>query len=978
MKIVKTEDFTSTMNLPKKTIPVDGELVKRQNYFLEKIRDENRLKKVLKKNETCEKKYKLANFPISISDVLDPTVVFNQILKDIYIRHEILNGNIVDDIITFVDRGVDIKNEDEDEKSNDKNKKVDKKKVSENIKAKQIATNEVLNNLKIQINEVNKLGTVLDYNHHYDATTDGNVEATIIDKFLDLYKKKKIYRNFRPIYWCTKCKESVDKSNVKYKKEFINNYYITYNVKSDKKEILKEVNDVKNVYVIANTILPWTMISSEWIAVAKETEYSLVQVLEKDKKTYYIMASNMVEEFMMYKFFVKYVVIKKLSSDELINLECFNPLNYNKTVKILSTNEKNVIIDKKNTSGIRIVSSGHTYLDYLIHKDVNKYKLKCVLNPDGTTNSLAIVYNNLNYNEVNSKIVKFLKDNNFIFFSNKVEVAIAYCKKCNEKLVYRSISEWYLKNDTDITGEQYEKIISNMSASSKYKNEELKSQIEKINNTKEIIISDRKEIGIPIPVFYCAECGSEIAGDKINQIVGRIFREKGSNFWYKSNPEEILQGQVGCQKCGGTFLFKDDGSLNELFKDVSIPFIKDKESNSSNICIESKERFNNKLKLISFSGEIDETFGNLNKIMIHSVVDENMKKIDQNIKELEKKEPNNKSKNKPKERNTKVNNNITIAENEEIKSDVAIQKVINNYGTDILRLWTISKSNDNYIRLNDQYMINTKKTYMKIRRTFKFLLSNLTDFNPTRNYISAEKRVDIDKLIYAKLSNLCNDVEENYDSFNLKKVYDLLVKFCNNDLCNEYFETIKYRLYVLKQNDEIRRSTQSTLYDIIMNLVVFFEPIIPFTLEEIWPYIWHSNEDEANNILIYRRKIENIELNVEEETKKWNRIYKLKNNVKKYISSAKVSGVIKDKIEATLIVRVNNEEAKKFIEDNYEDIRATLGISKIEVEISDNQGFEIKKSEGAQCRRCRQYSIYIGRNLKYTYLCPKCAEILES
>ena len=107
------------------------------------------------------------------------------------------------------------------------------------------------------------------------------------------------------------------------------------------------------------------MISSEWLAVAKDVEYSLVQVLHKDKKIYYIIASDMVEEFMMYKFFVKYVVVDTFSSDELSGLECINPLNYNKTVKIIQSSKRNIIIDKKNTSGIRIVSSGHTYLDYL-------------------------------------------------------------------------------------------------------------------------------------------------------------------------------------------------------------------------------------------------------------------------------------------------------------------------------------------------------------------------------------------------------------------------------------------------------------------------------------------------------------------------------------------------------------------------------------------------------------------------------------
>lgn len=965
MKIIKTEDFTNTMNLPKKTISVDGNLVKRQSYFLEKIRDKNKTKKALDINMENGKKYKLANFPVKITDVLDPTVVFNQILKDIYIRHEVFNGNIVDDNITFVDKGVDIKSNNDINISND-TKKLDKKRMKENIKAKQVANNEIINNLKRQILQVNNLGTLLDYNEHYNSTAEGNVETIIINKFLELYKKKKVYRSFRPIHWCTECKKAIEKNDIEYKKEKIDNYYILYNVKSYKDDILKEATDSNKIYLIANIIYPWTMISSEWVAVSKNVEYSLVQVTEKGKNIYYILQSDKVEEFMSYHIYVKYVVIKTLKSDELEKIECHNPLNYKKTVKVISSSKKNISIDENNTSGIRVVSSGHTYLDYMIHKEVNKYRLKCVVDKDGKTNSLALVYNNMYYKDVNDKVVEFLKNNSFIYYSNKVDVAIPYCKVCNEKLVYRSISEWYLKKDNIITKEQYDKIISNMSSNEKYKKEELKSQIEKINKNDEIIISDRREIGIPIPVFYCAECGHEIVGDKINEIVGKIFKEKGSNFWYRSTPEEILQGQVACMNCGCVFLFKDDGSLNEAFKDISIPFYESK-NDYLNICIESKERFFNKLNRVSYSDEIDSTFGDLEKIMIHSTVDEKMKKNDNNVQEL--------NNNNKKDKRTK--HNVIIAD-KDINSDLAIKKVIENYGTDVLRLWVISKSSDSHICLNEQYMRNTQKMYMNIRRTFKFILSNLNDFNPTKDYVKIQDRYDLDKIYYNKIIELNEKIEENYGKFNFKKVYDLLIKFCMSELCGKYFESIKYRLYVLKQNDILRRSAQSTLYEILMNLVVLYEPIIPFTLEEIWPYIRHEKQEEANNILLIRNNFSKEKLKLDEEISKWERIYKLKNNVKKHISKAKLKGIIKNKMEATLKIKVNNQEAKNFIELNYEDVRVTLGISKIEVDISEEQGFEIVKTEGTQCRRCRQYSLYIGKNLKYTYLCPKCAEILES
>ena len=957
MKVIKTEEFSNTMNLPRKTISVDGNLIKNQEYFLDKIRDDNKYRKAYQKNIEKAKRYKFANFPVNVSDMLEPTVVFNQILKDIYIRYEFLNGNIVNDNITFVDRGVE---------NSESNLNVDN--VEENIKVKEIARSRVISNLKKQIHEVNMLGTLLNYNEHYNCTTDGNLELIIINKFLELYRKRKIYRSFRPIYWCTECRTSIGKDDVKSKKEMVDEHYILYNVKKDDEDILK-LPKLTNVYIIATTILPWSMISSEYIAIIKDGEYSIVQALENETKKYYIIEGSKVENVMKSHPDAKYVVIRNIKAAEVAKLQCVNPLNYRKNVSIICTSRKNIVLDDQNGTGIRIVSSGHSYLDYIIHKQSNQNGIKCVLNEDGTTNSLAFVYNNnLNYLDVNEKVIEFLQNNDFVYNTEKVKTAICYCKECGNKLIYRSITEWYLKKNEKITNELFEKLVSKMSSSDKYKTEEFKSQVEKINSFNEIVISDRKKVGIPIPVFVCAECNSEIVGDSINDIVIKTFKEKGSDFWYKSTPEQILKGQVECKKCGGKFLFKDNGSLNDFFKELSIPFILNSNEDTKSICIESKERFFNKLNEMSYADEVDKTFGSLDKLMVHDVVEEKMENNSKTESEDEK--------TKKKSIFDLIRKTERKTEKLDVDNDIAIKNVIQKYGIDVLRLWVMSKSNDNDIRLNKQYMINTKKKYMNIRRTLKFLLSNLTDFNPTKNYINPEDRNDIDRILYVKLQQLNTLVEEQYKVLNFKKIYDALIKYSEKTLCDEYFETIKYRLYVLKKDEFARRSSQSTMYDILMSFVTLLQPIIPLTLEEIWPYIWHSNEEEASNILVFRREFKNKDIDINNELKKWNRIYKLKNEIKKYISKAKIDEVIKHKIEATVTINTSNEEYKQFILNNYEDIRGTLGVSQILVNICDEEKIEISKTEGTQCRRCRQYSIYIGQNFKYTYLCPKCADIL--
>ena len=298
------------------------------------------------------------------------------------------------------------------------------------------------------------------------------------------------------------------------------------------------------------------------------------------------------------------------------------------------------------------------------------------------------------------------------------------------------------------------------------------------------------------------------------------------------------------------------------------------------------------------------------------------------------------------------------------------------YGTDILRLWALSKSQDKNIRLNKQFIINTNKDYKNIRRTFRYLLSNLADFNPTTSYIKVEDRVDLDKVFYDKLMSLDEVISNAYDMLEYKKVYDNLIKFCTKELCLKYFDIIKYRLYVLKQNDIKRRSTQSTMYDILIKLVFYFEPIIPFTLEEIWPYLWHSDETESKNILTFRDNVRKVNLNIDKEKEKWDRILKIREFVKKYLDKAIATRVVKNKLESQVRI-FTDKDTVDFIEENYNDILESLNVSRIFTNISNEKKVEVSKKDGVACARCRHVSIYIRKNLKYQYLCPNCVKILE-
>lgn len=991
MKVNDTKDYTYTLNLPKKTIPVDGKLSQRQSYFLDKMQDDNRYKQAMSKNKNSKIKYKLSTLPISVKETLTPTIALNKIYKDIFIRYQTLIGNGVEDNLIFNDEGLEI---DLDEQKDTEKKKKD---IEQGLKKKSEEKKKQFEILKKEIVEINSLGTMINYANSFCSTADDEVESSIINNFLKMFQDGKIHREFRPVNWCTNCKSAIAHNDVKHVKKDVYAYYILYHMSKDEKEVIKKYTKDDSVYFIATTIYPWTMISSSCIALSKDTQYSLVCVEIEKRKIYYILAKEFVEKFMEYKKFLKYTEVATFKSGELTALKCENPLDYTKKIDIVCASKDKVYADENHTSGIRVVSLGHTYIDYLIHNEIRKYHLKCAVGEDGMTNSFAIVYNNTNYIEAGKKIKKFLTEYNFVYYKEKVSATVGFCKKCNTRLLYRCINEWYLDRQEKITPEIKEKMMLKISASSKYLNEEFPSQIEKINSKEQIVISDNKEIGVPIPVFYCAECGSIIVSEKINMLLAKMFKENTNDFWYKMSVDEILKGEANCQKCGCAFLFKDEGNLNAFFKELSLDIFNGQE-NSKNIFIINKEMFHQKLLQLCFKGELEKTVESTDKFMIYSNVEDNVGKVPSNlVKKVEQVKKDEKDKKfelfktlnknitfkttKPSDEknNTK---NVTLSSNNEKLSlkvereEMLTKTVMSTYGTDILRLWATSKAQDDNIKLNKQFMINTNKTYKNIRRTLRYLLSNLTDFNPTKNYIEVELRHDLDRYYYKKLYDLENILKKSYENLEYKSVYDNLVKFCN-ELISKYFDCIKYRLYVLNKDSAERKSVQSTMYDILMKLVLYFEPIIPFTLEEVWPYIWHTNEVEAKNILMYRDNINLKDIDISKEAEKWEKIFKIKDETKKKILTSKSNNVIKNSLEAKVTITTDKDLAD-FIEKYYDDILQALNVSRIFINISENKkSIEVGKKEGIPCSRCKHLSIYIGKDLKYLHLCPNCVKILE-
>jgi len=926
-------DYGKTLNLPQTGFPMRAGLPQKEPEFLKKWEEMDIYNKQLKKN-SGKPKFILHDGPPYANGGIHLGTSLNKILKDIVVKYYSMNGYETPFVPGWDTHGLPI------EQRAIKELGLKRHEVGA-VKFREACKGFAMKYLDLQRNAFKRLGVRADWENPY-ITLKPEFEAKQIEVFGEMAKKGYIYKGLRPVYWCPDCETALAEAEIEYAEDANLSIYVKFPLKDDKGKIKSAIGTIENVFFVIWTTTTWTLPGNLAICLNEEYEYGVI----KAGNECYIMAVELCKNVMKAAKIEDYEIVARFKGSDLEGMECNHPFLDRTSVIILGDH-----VTLEAGTGCVHTAPGHGAEDFQV---CQKYKIPVVVPVDdkGYMTADAGKFKGLYYEKSNAAIIEELKSTNLLLASEKIVHQYPHCWRCKEPIVFRATEQWFASVD----GFRKEALeaIKDVHWIPEWGQDRITGMV---GDRGDWCISRQRIWGVPIPIFYCKDCGKELINDDTINAVKALFKEKGSDSWYALDEKEILPEGIKCS-CGASEFKKETDIMDVWFDSGSshcaVLETRDDLNWPADMYLEGSDQHRGWFQSSLLTSVATRGKAPYKTVLTHGyVVDGEGRKMSKSL-----------------------------------GNGIDPEDVIKEYGADILRLWVASSDYKTDIRISKDLLKQLSEVYRKIRNTSRYILGNINDFNPDKDMVSYEELGELDKWALMKLAQLIKKVNEAYGTYEFHLMFHSIHNFCVVDMSNFYLDIIKDRLYTLKADSKERRAAQSVMYEILDSLVRMLTPVLAFTSEEIWQYLPHKASDDVESIQLNDWPILNEEyLNAGLEDK-WNKILALRTDVSKALEIARAEKLIGLSLNAkvTVYADAKNYDFIKSVESELPTIFiiSVFEIGKIEDAPSNAlvgesmEGIKvvIEQAEGEKCERCWMHSTSVGKSEEHPTLCSRCADVI--
>ena len=926
------QDYNKTLNLVQTDFNMRAALPQREPGMVAKWQEDDLYHKMIKNNEG-KPLYVLHDGPPYANGDIHLGTALNKILKDFIVRQKNMSGFKAPYVPGWDTHGLPIEL-----------KARKKAGVSSNISAvelRKICAEYALHYVQTQRQQFERLGVLGDFDDPY-LTLKPEFEAKQIEVFGKMATNGYIYKGLKPVYWCPECQTALAEAEIEYEEDPCFSIYVKFDVKDDKGKLAALGADLSKTYFVIWTTTTWTLPGNMAICVGPEYEYCVV----KANGEYYVMARELIEATMKAADIAEYEIIGSIQGKELEYMVCKHPFMDRDSLVIVGDH---VTLDSG--TGCVHTAPGHGTEDFEVC--VNGYPEIGIVVPvdaKGHMTEAAGKFVGLSTDEANKAIAADLTESGHMFAVEKIVHQYPHCWRCKHPIIYRATEQWFCS--VDDFKEEALKAIEGINWIPGWGEGRIKNMV---STRSDWCISRQRTWGVPIPIFYCEECGEAHIDEESIKAVSELFAKEGSDSWWIREASEILPAGTKCKKCGGEKFRKESDIMDVWFDSgtshAAVLSTRDDLAWPCDLYLEGADQYRGWFQSSLLTSVAWKGVAPYKNVCTHGWV------VDGQGKTMHKSAGN----------------------------GIAPEEVIKDFGADILRLWVASSDYHADIRISNDILKQLSEVYRKVRNTARYILGNLYDFNPDTDCVADDQLLDLDRWALATMDSLAKECNKAYEEFDFHAVFNAVRNFCIADMSNFYLDILKDRLYVEAPNSVSRRAAQTAIYRILRDLTLVFAPILAFTCDEIWQHLPKASSLNAEAVILNEMPKGGEYSESAEFMAKWDRIRKVRDDVNKALEDARAAKAIGKSLEAKVTLTCDGE-LYDFLKANEEILANVFIVSQVALnnaapaeKFGEVEGLfvEISKAEGQKCERCWTYSDTVGSDAEHPTLCARCSKIVK-
>lgn len=851
----------------------------------------------------------------------------NKIIKDIIIREKNMSGYCAPYVPGYDTHGLPIE-------LKALSSLGDKKAGISKLELRKICKEFATEHIDVMNSQFARLGVQGDFANPY-LTLRPEFEARQVEIFGEMAKKGYIYKGMKAVYWCPEDRTALAEAEIEYAEDECDSIYVRFKLTDDPNGVLAKYGiPLDKAWIVIWTTTTWTLPANVATCLNPSLEYAFVKIGGE----YHLMAAGLVESTMKACHIEDYEVLEpRVLGSEFELMQYQHPFLDRKGLVILGDH-----VTLEGGTGCVHTAPGHGVEDFEVC--VNHYPQVPVIVPvdDGgyLTEEAGKEFAGLKVWAANKVILEHIKQSGHLMGVQHITHQYPHCWRCHHPIIFRATEQWFCSIDK--FREEAYKAIDEVKWQPAWGHDRMHGMV---RDRSDWCISRQRVWGVPIPVFYCKNCGKYHITDASIKAVSDLFRKEGSDAWYKYDANEIMPKTEVCE-CGASDWEKDPDIMDVWFDSGSTWSAVCRERPELNwpadLYMEGADQFRGWFQSSLLTSVATQGVAPYKGVLCHGWV------VDEQGKQMHK----------------SAGNGVEPSE------------IIRDYGADIVRLWVASSDYTVDVRAGKNIFKQLSEAYRKMRNTARFMLGNIGDFNPATDMVAEDQLFEIDRWALKSCNGLTANVRAAYDNYDFSRAYHAIYNFCVIDMSNFYMDVIKDRLYCA--DEHARRCAQTALYRILVDFTKLVAPILCFTAQEIWSYI--PKLEGMQEYVCWERMPEAKSDEDAAFDAKWAKIIAVRDDVKKVLEQARADKTIGSSLEAAVTLYCS-DEMYDFLNaipmDELADLMIVSHVDLVKGEggvrgLTEGLGMSVAHAAGNKCLRCWKFDTAVGED----GLCPRCAKVL--